>query len=123
MMVLLIQPKPERTKGSIAPRRLAANVYNSGRREERRHQAVRLDEAYLFSLQTFRSFGDNERHPGPLIERAIAARFNCREMDEDIFAVLSSNKSKSFSGVKPLHRSRLFHKFLFSSVGNPGRFD
>jgi hypothetical protein len=44
-------------------------------------------------------------------------------MHEDVFAVLTCDKSKSFAGVEPLYGSGFFHEVLFSSVGNPGVID
>jgi hypothetical protein len=37
-------------------------------------------------------------------------------MNEDVLAILALDKSKSFAGVKPLHRTRFFHVFLFLAI-------
>jgi hypothetical protein len=46
-------------------------------------------------------------------------------MNEDIFARFALNESKSFGGVKPLHRSCFFHVYLYLSsslLGFPAAF-
>jgi hypothetical protein len=57
----------------------------------RRHLNPLLREAYLLGLQTLWSFGHDKGDLRSLIERAVAARFDRREMHEDVFAVLPCN--------------------------------
>jgi hypothetical protein len=68
-----------------------------------------LGRANVFGLQTLRALLDDERDAGPFIERTIAASGDGGKMDEDVFAILALDKSKSFSRVKPLYCACFFH--------------
>src|SRR5580658_1418757 len=74
-------------------------------------QCLGLCETYVLGLQTLGALLNHERDASAFVERAIAASFNCREMDENIFAVLALNEAESFGGVKPLYSTCFFHRF------------
>ena len=68
-----------------------------------------LRQGDLFGLQAFGTALDDEGHASAFIQGAIPAGFDGREMHEHIFAVVTLDKSKTFSGVKPLYCTCLFH--------------
>src|SRR5437762_240740 len=68
-----------------------------------------LRQVDLFGLQTLGSGLHHEGDAAALIEGPVAGRLNGRKMDENVFAILSRDESKSFSGVKPLYCSCFFH--------------
>src|ERR1700691_514735 len=68
-----------------------------------------LRQGDLFGLQAFRTALHDEGHTRAFVEGAIPAGFDGREMHEHIFAVVTLDKSKTFSGVKPLYCTCLFH--------------
>lgn len=75
-----------------------------------------LRQVDLFGLQTLGPALHYECHPSALVQRAVTARLDGREMNEDILAILALDKSKTFAGVKPLHRTCFFHVFLFLAI-------
>src|ERR1700733_8872675 len=68
-----------------------------------------LRQGVLLGLQPLGTALHDEGHAGAFVERAIPAGFDRREMHEHIFAVVALDKSKTFSGVKPLYCTCLFH--------------
>ena len=68
-----------------------------------------LRQGHLLGLQALGTALHDEGHARALIERAIPAGFDGREMHEHIFAVVPLDKSEAFSGVKPLYCTCLFH--------------
>src|ERR1700733_12639099 len=68
-----------------------------------------LRQGDLFGLQALGTALHDEGHARAFIEGAIPAGFDGREMHEHIFAVVALDKSKTFSGVKPLYCTCLFH--------------
>src|SRR6202021_2495367 len=68
-----------------------------------------LRQGDLFGLQALGTALHDEGHTSAFIEGAIPAGFDGREMHEHIFAVVALDKSKTFSGVKPLYCTCLFH--------------
>jgi hypothetical protein len=72
-----------------------------------------LNRTDLFRLQALGPLLYDESHFRALFQRAVAAGLDRRKMHEDIFTILTRQKSKSFGGVKPLHSSCFFHNVLF----------
>lgn len=70
-----------------------------------------LRERDLFGLQAFGTALDDERHARAFIQRPISIGLNRREMHEHIFPAIALDKSKAFSGVKPLYCTCFFHFF------------
>jgi hypothetical protein len=73
-----------------------------------------LGGRYLLSLQTFRPTVDDERHLAAFFQRAIPARFDGRKVNEYIFAIFARDEPVSFTGIKPLHCTCLFHLLYLS---------
>ena len=81
------------------------------------HETARSETLYcsvlrqgdLLGLQPFGTALHDEGHARAFIEGAIPAGFDGRKMHEHIFAVVALDKSKTFSGVKPLYCTCLFH--------------
>src|ERR1700733_13179130 len=68
-----------------------------------------LRQGDLLGLQPFGTFLHDEGHARSFVEGAIPAGFDGRKMHEHIFAVVALDESKTFSGVKPLYCTCLFH--------------
>jgi hypothetical protein len=80
---------------------------------------TRLGWADLLGLEPFGTALDHEGHASTFVQGAISTGFYSRKMHEHIFAVLALDKAKTFSGVKPLYCTCLFHIFsllLFVAV-------
>ena len=68
------------------------------------------------SLQPLRAFLQ-QRNARPFIQAPIAGRFDRRKMNEDVFAILTRDKSKPLRSIEPLYCSSFFHIFsLFFSL-------
>jgi hypothetical protein len=67
-----------------------------------------LQNLYVFRLEAFRPLNDIELDCLTFLKAPETVRLNCRKVNEDIFAILAADKSKSLCVVKPLHCS-LFH--------------
>ncbi len=65
-------------------------------------------------LRTFGSLDDIKLYIFPLFESFEPVTLESRVVNEDIFAALKSNKSKSLSVVKPLHSTLASHTSLLS---------
>src|ERR1035438_9182799 len=63
----------------------------------------------ILRLQTLGTLSDHEADPTSFLKRAVAAGFDGREMDKDVFPVVARDKSVALGGVKPLHYSCFFH--------------
>src|ERR1700688_2332208 len=63
----------------------------------------------ILRLQTLGTLGDHEADPTSFLKRAVAAGFDGREMDNDVFPVVARDKSVALGGVKPLHYSCFLH--------------
>ena len=81
-----------------------------------------LDRLNVLCLKALWTLGDIELYSLAFLQAAEAATLNRREMYENVFAVLTADKAKTFSVVKPLHCS-CFHccscfylKFLLRRV-------
>jgi Glycosyl hydrolases family 15 len=78
----------------------------------------------ILRLQTLGTIGDHEADPTSFLKRAVAAGFDGREMDKDVFPVVARDKSVALGGVKPLHCSCFFHslssfqRWNFRGVGS-----
>src|SRR5438067_2393086 len=75
-----------------------------------------LGHAHLLCLQTFGPTLDDKRHTCTFVEGAIPARLDGGKMDENILAILTLDKTKSFGRIKPLNRTGFFHVSLFPSL-------
>src|SRR3954462_7053801 len=60
-------------------------------------------------LQTLRAFGHFKLHAAALIQRLVSGILNRREMHEDVFSVLTLDKTEALGRVEPLHRTFFFH--------------
>jgi hypothetical protein len=67
-----------------------------------------LSSLYVLRLPALRPFSDVELDALALLQTAKPAGLDRREVDEDVFAFVSSDESKALSIVKPLNCS-LFH--------------
>ena len=68
-----------------------------------------LGHADLFCLQTLGTALYDERDASAFIQGAIATGFDGGIVDKHILAVLALDKTKPFSGVKPLYCTCFFH--------------
>jgi hypothetical protein len=59
-------------------------------------------------LEALWTFGDFEFNRLAVVQRLVAIRHDCGEMDENVLTAHALDESKAFAGVKPLHCS-LFH--------------
>jgi hypothetical protein len=98
---LLHGPKPAKTNPAC------------GRGRPRRAGRISLCQTDLFRLQTLRPTLHYKRHFRAFIERAVPRRLDSGKMDEDVFAILTLDKTKSLGCVEPLHRTGFFHVSLF----------
>src|ERR1035438_9037041 len=72
----------------------------------------------ILRLQTLGTLSDHEADPTSFLKRAVAAGFDGREMDKDVFPVVARDKSVALGGVKPLHYSCFFHSLSsFPAMG------
>src|SRR5437764_3877454 len=80
--------------------------------------SARLCRANIFSLQALRAFLHHEGNARALIERAIAARRDRGEMNEDVLAILALDKAESFAGIEPLYCTCFSHlsSFFFAMI-------
>jgi hypothetical protein len=69
---------------------------------------LRLENLNVFCLEAFGAFYDIELDCLSFLQRTEAIRLNRGEMNEDIFARLTRDETKSLGIVKPLYCS-LFH--------------
>jgi len=67
-----------------------------------------LERLHVFRLPAFWSLGDIELHCLALLQALKTSRLNGGEMHENIFAILTANKTIALGVVEPLYRS-LFH--------------
>jgi hypothetical protein len=72
-----------------------------------------LNEIHVLGLQSFRTLLHFKGNARALIERAVSTGRDRGEVHEDIFSILSLDKSKSLRGVKPLHCSCFFQNDSF----------
>jgi hypothetical protein len=72
--------------------------------------------SHIFRLQALRPLLHFEFHLLPFIQCLIAVRLDGGEMNENIFARLSLNKSIPFGRVEPLHYTLFFAQLRYSSV-------
>ena len=72
-----------------------------------------LESLYVFSLQSLWSLYDVELDRLALTQAAETLRRDCREVYENIFAILTADKAIALRIVKPLNCS-LFHVLLNS---------
>src|SRR5688572_14765463 len=75
--------------------------------------ATNLNEIHVFGLQPLRPRLHFKGYARALVERTVSARRDRGKMDENIFAILALDKTKSFYGVKPLHGSCFFQDDSF----------
>lgn len=75
--------------------------------------SIELNEIHVLGLQSFRTFLHFKGNARALIERAVSTGRDRGEVHEDIFSILSLDKSKSLRGVKPLHCSCFFQNDSF----------
>ena|ERR1700690_2024910 len=71
-------------------------------------------------LQTLGARGNLEFDCLTFVQRLIAIPLNSGEVDENVFARLSLDETKAFTGVKPLYCSLFFQlciSFLFELFG------
>src|SRR5579863_5059396 len=68
-----------------------------------------LRQGDLFGLQALGTLLHDKGHARAFVEGSIPTGFDSREMHEHIFAVVALDKSKAFSGIKPLNCTCLFH--------------
>src|ERR1700745_2432408 len=71
---------------------------------------VGLQRLHVFRLPALRTFGDVELHRLALLQALETARLDCREMHENVFAILTADKAVAFGVIEPLYCS-LFHVF------------
>ena len=79
-----------------------------------------LETGDVRSLQALGTRGDFEFDCLAFVQRLIAIPLNSGEVDEDVFARLSLDETKAFTGVKPLYCSLFFQlciSFLFELFG------
>jgi len=69
------------------------------------------DFLYVRGLQTLRSLLDIELNLVALIQRAVAISTDRLKMDENVFAVLTSDEAKALGSVEPFDCS-FFHGTL-----------
>src|ERR1700739_390216 len=72
---------------------------------------VGLQRLHVFRLPALRTFGDVELHRLALLQALETARLDCREMHENVFAILTADKAVAFGVIEPLYCS-LFHVFV-----------
>src|ERR1039457_3876242 len=89
----------------------------------RKRRPEMLRQTDLFGLQTFRPALHNKRHPRAFIQRAVPARLDGGKMDENVFAILALDKTKSLGRVEPLHRTGFFHVSFFLLMRSTSRTD
>ena len=71
-----------------------------------------LQRLNVGSLQTLRPADHLELNGLAFVQRTIAIRLNCGEMDENVLASLALDESEPLAGVKPLHCSLFFHRLI-----------
>jgi len=79
-----------------------------------------LETGDVRSLQALRTRGDFEFDCLAFVQRLIAIPLNSGEVDENVFARLSLDETKAFTGIKPLYCSLFFQlciSFLFELFG------
>jgi len=74
----------------------------------RRRSCHNLDRPHVFRLPALRAFSDAELNRLALLQALESARLNCREVHENVFAILAADEAITLSVIKPLHCS-LFH--------------
>jgi len=67
-----------------------------------------LQQLHVFCLPAFGAFDDVELHGLAFFQAAKAVALNCREVHEDVFAVLPADKAITLRVIEPLNCS-LFH--------------
>ena len=70
-----------------------------------------LENLYVFSLPALGAALHVEADCLTFLQRTVAVRLDGREMNENVFAVLSLNEAKTLVAIEPLNCS-LFHLIL-----------
>ena len=82
--------------------------------------ASTLEGSDVRGLKAFRPLGDFEFDCLAFVQRLVPLRLNGGEMDENVFARLPLDESKTLAGIEPLHCSLFFQlcfSFLFELFG------
>jgi len=68
-----------------------------------------LEGGNVLRLPALRAFGHVELHGLAFLQALKAARLDCGEMHENVFAILTADETIAFGVVKPLHCSLFCH--------------
>ena len=71
-----------------------------------------LENLHVLGLPALRPLGHVELNGLAFLQRAESVGLNCGEVDKNVLAVCSAQKSEAFGVVKPLHCT-LFHYSIF----------
>ena len=70
---------------------------------------MRLEAGDVRSLQALGALSDFEFNRLAFVQRLVALRLNCGEMDENVLAGLALDEPKTLAGIEPLHCSLFSH--------------
>jgi hypothetical protein len=66
---------------------------------------LRHNGSDVLRLGAFLALDNNELDPLPFFKGAIPVAYDGTIVNKDVFAFITFDKAKAFSGVKPLHRA------------------